>query len=113
MTPIIRFLMSVCTAIFASRIDADAITQVRMRVLPNDLDINFHMNNSRYLALFDIAGVGFVIRVGLGLYIAASSWRPLIGGRIIRFRFGLRPFERFTLLTRILCWDDKWFYFEQ
>jgi acyl-CoA thioesterase FadM len=113
MSPIIRFLVSLCAAIFASRIDVDAITQVRMRVLPNDLDINLHMNNARYLSLFDIAGVRFVIRVGLGRQMISSGLRPLIGGRIIRFRFGLRPFERFTVSTRILCWDDKWFYFDQ
>jgi acyl-CoA thioesterase FadM len=113
MSPIIRFLISVCTAIFASRIDVDAITQIRMRVLPNDLDINLHMNNARYLALFDIAGVGFVIRVGFGQHVVSSKLRPLIGGRIIRFRFGLRPFEGFTISTRVLCWDEKWFYFDQ
>jgi hypothetical protein len=98
MTPIIRFVLSVLNAIFASRIDVDAISKVRMRVLPNDLDINLHMNNARYLALCDIV---------------PRAWRLLIGGRIIRFRFGLRPFEPFTVLTQILCWDDKWFYFEQ
>jgi acyl-CoA thioesterase FadM len=113
MTPIIRFVLSVLNAIFASRIDVDAISKVRMRVLPNDLDINLHMNNARYLALCDVAGIEFVIRVGLGRYIVTRAWRLLIGGRIIRFRFGLRPFEPFTVLTQILCWDDKWFYFEQ
>jgi acyl-CoA thioesterase FadM len=113
MNPIIRFFMSVFAAILASRVAVDAVTQVRMRVLPNDLDFNLHLNNARYLALCDIAGVGFVIRVGLGRHMVSSRLRPLIGGRIIRFRFGLRAFERFTVSTRVLCWDDKWFYFEQ
>lgn len=38
---------------------------------------------------------------------------PLVGGRLIRHRFGLRAFERFVVATRLICWDDKWFYFDQ
>jgi acyl-CoA thioesterase FadM len=84
-----------------------------MHVLPNDLDLNLHMNNARYLAFFDIAGIGFAIRLGLGRLMIRRGLRPLIGGRIIRHRFGVRPFERFIVITRVLCWDDKWFYLDQ
>ena len=113
MNPIIRFVVAVLSASLASRIGIDEVTNVRMRVFLNDLDLNFHMTNARYLALCDIAGVEFVIRLGLGRLMLKRGLRPLIGGRLIRHRFGVRPFERFTVRTRVLCWDDKWFYFEQ
>jgi hypothetical protein len=32
---------------------------------------------------------------------------------MIRFRRSLGPFQRFELRTRLLCWDDRWFVFEQ
>jgi acyl-CoA thioesterase FadM len=113
MNPIIRFIVAVLSATLASRIGIDEATYVRMRVLPNDLDVNMHMNNVRYLAIFDIAGIGFVIRLGLGRLMIRRGLRLLIGGRIIRHRFGVRPFERFTVITRVLCWDHKWFYLDQ
>jgi acyl-CoA thioesterase FadM len=113
MTPLIRFIIAVVSASLASRIDVDAIARVRMRVLPNDLDLNFHMTNARYLALFDIAAVVFGIRVGFGRLIIRRGLRPLIAGRIVRHRFSLRPFESFTVKTRLLWWDEKWFYIDQ
>jgi acyl-CoA thioesterase FadM len=113
MNPILRFITTLLSASLAPRIGVNDVARVRMRVLPNDLDLNLHMTNARYLAISDIAGMEFVIRVGLGRLMVRKRLRPLIGGRIIRYRFGLRPLERFTVSTRILCWDDKWFYIDQ
>lgn len=113
MNPIVRFIIAVVSATLASRIDVDAIARVRMRVLPNDLDLNLHMTNARYLALFDIAAVVFGIRVGLGRLIIKRGLRPLIASRIVRHRFSLRPFENLTVSTRLIWWDEKWFYIDQ
>jgi acyl-CoA thioesterase FadM len=113
MNPIVRFIITLLSASLAPRIGVNDVTRALMRVLPNDLDLNLHMTNARYLAIFDIAGMEFVIRVGLGRVMVRRGLRPLIGGRMIRHRFGVRPFERFTVSTRVLCWDDKWFYLDQ
>jgi acyl-CoA thioesterase FadM len=39
--------------------------QRQFRVLPNDIDINGHMNNGRYLTMLDLRIVEYFIRVGL------------------------------------------------
>ena len=31
----------------------------------------------------------------------------------MRYRRSLRPFQRFQLRSRLICWDDRWFVFEQ
>ncbi len=36
-----------------------------LRVLPNDIDINLHMNNGRYLTVCDLTRVDMFIRTGL------------------------------------------------
>ena len=36
-----------------------------LRVLPNDLDINFHVNNGRFLTLCDLNRMDLFIRTGL------------------------------------------------
>ncbi|HJS88081.1 MAG TPA: thioesterase family protein [Acetobacteraceae bacterium] len=113
MNPIVRFIVTLLSASLASRIGVNDVTRARMRVLPNDLDLNLHMTNARYLAILDIAGMEFMIRVGLGRLMVRRGWRPFIGGRMIRHRFGMRLFERFTVSTRVVCWDDKWFYLDQ
>lgn len=39
---------------------------LKMRTWPGDLDINFHMNNGRYLTLMDLGRFNLTIRSGQG-----------------------------------------------
>lgn len=80
---------------------------------PNDLDTNLHMNNGRYLTLMDLGRFDLIVRGGLWRVMRAQRWMPLVGAALIRYKRSLQPFQRFTLSTRLLGWDDKWFYIEQ
>ncbi len=40
-------------------------SRVAFRVLPNDCDINFHMNNGRYLAFMDLGRVHLMAQLRL------------------------------------------------
>ena len=113
MQPIFRFICVLISAWFSEPVPLLRVRRLRMCVLPNDLDFNLHMNNARGLAISDLGFVDFVLRLGLGKILPAKGWRPLFGGRLVRHRFGLRAFERFVVATRLICWDDKWFYFDQ
>jgi acyl-CoA thioesterase FadM len=113
MQPIFRFICVLISARFSEPVPLLEVSKLRMRVLPNDLDFNLHMNNARCLAISDLGFVDFVLRLGLGKILLAKGWHPLFGGRLVRHRFGLRAFERFVVATRLICWDDKWFYFDQ
>jgi acyl-CoA thioesterase FadM len=113
MQPIFRFICILISARFSQPIPLLEASKLRMRVLPNDLDFNLHMNNAKYLALSDLGLVDFLLRRGAGKMLLAKGWHPLVGGRLVRHRFGLRAFERFMVATRLICWDDKWFYFDQ
>lgn len=86
---------------------------VRLRVWINDLDTNLHMNNGRYLTVMDLGRLDFIVRTGLGGIMMKRRWRPMVGSAVIRFRRGLAPFERYELKTRVVWWDDKWFWIEQ
>jgi acyl-CoA thioesterase FadM len=86
---------------------------IPMRVWPSDLDLNLHMNNGRYLTLMDLGRADFIVRAGLGGAFLRKRWRPALGGATLRFRKSLKPFQAFTLTTRLVCWDEKWLYLEQ
>jgi acyl-CoA thioesterase FadM len=113
MQPIFRFICVLISARVSRAIPLLEMSELRTCVLPNDLDFNLHMNNARCLAISDLGFVDFVLRLGLGKMLLAKRWRPLFGGRLVSHRFGLRAFERFVVGTRLICWDDKWFYFDQ
>ncbi len=87
--------------------------RVWLRVLPNDIDLNLHLNNARYLSLMDYGRTHLLARTGLLSHILRSRWTPLVGAVWITYRRSLPLFARFTLASRLVCWDERWFYMEQ
>ena len=88
-------------------------SRVTFRVLPTDCDINFHMNNGRYLSFMDLGRVHLVAQIGLLRIIVRKRWRAALGAAEINFIRAIAPFQKFDLVTRLVTWDDKWAYMEQ
>jgi acyl-CoA thioesterase FadM len=95
------------------RIELTGESVASFRVLPTDLDFNRHLNNARYLALMDIGRLYLFAELGILRPMLRLRWSPVVGAVMLRFRKGLDPWMRFTLHTRLLGWDEKWFYVEQ
>jgi acyl-CoA thioesterase FadM len=87
----------------------DAI-ELNMRVWPNDLDINGHMNNGRYMTITDLALIEYLTRAGFIKIALRKGWRPILGGSIISYRCALKPFAVYTLRFSMICWDAHWKY---
>ena len=85
--------------------------EMRLRVWPNDLDVNGHMNNGRYMTITDLALIEYFTRSGFLPLALKKGWRPMLGGSLISFRRGLKPFTAYTLRFTVLCWDERWNYF--
>lgn len=86
---------------------------VEFRVWPSDLDVNLHMTNGRYLALMDLGRLDLILRMGMLKHMIRRRWRPVAASAAIRFRRSLRPFQKFRIRTRLVCWDERWIFFEQ
>jgi acyl-CoA thioesterase FadM len=109
----VRLLLVVLRALLAPRLTGLGESRIRLRVGPRDLDFNLHMNNGRYLTVMDLGRTDLLVRSGLLGAVWRGRWTPLVGSALVRFRKSLRPFQAFELRTRVLCWDDRWFVFEQ
>jgi len=96
-----------------SREDATKTTVIEGIVLPSDVDWNVHMNNSKYLREMDFGRIFHVVENGLYGAVRAFGGFIVVGAVTIRYRKSLQLWERFQLRTRILCWDDRDFYYEQ
>ena len=81
-----------------------------LRVLPNDLDINGHMNNGRYMTLVDLMLVEYFVRSGFARVMLRQGWRPMAGGSFITYRKGLKPLQRYRLRFRQEGADKHWNY---
>lgn len=109
-----RFFWHLITAFFRDKvIDMLATTSLRFHVLPNDLDLNMHMNNGRYLSIMDIGRTDFVIRTGIFKHVMRDGQIPVLASANIRYRVQLEPFRAYDLQSRVVCWDEKWFFMEQ
>lgn len=83
------------------------------RVLPMDIDINAHLTNSRYLALMDLARTKMLSDAGLLKTLINKRWSPVVSSTEITFIKDIKPWQRCTIKSKILCWDEKYFYIEQ
>jgi len=87
--------------------------RLKMRVWPSGIDFNFHLNNARYLSVMDYARMHLLARGRLLEHIVRSRWQPLVGAVWMTYRRSLPLFSAFTIASRLMCWDERWFYIEQ
>ncbi|MEC3859747.1 acyl-CoA thioesterase [Mesobacterium sp. TK19101] len=80
---------------------------------PWDLDIWMELNNGRTLTLYDLGRIPLARRVGLIGALARNRWGLTMAGACVRYRRRIRAFERVTMRSRAVCWDDRFIYLEQ
>jgi len=107
-----RLIKTLLLCIGGKRVGIHTPTRVQLRVWPNDLDFNLHVNNGRYLSLADIGRIDYFIRSGLFELARRRRAFPIVGDAIAKFRRDLKLFERFEIETRLLGWDHKWGFME-
>ena len=100
-------------AFFRSKLDLEDKGRISLRVLPTDLDLNFHMNNGRFLSVMDLGRIDLIIRMGMLKTLSNNGWYPVIGAIHTTFRKSLYLFERYDIVSHIVGWDEKWVYLSQ
>lgn len=85
---------------------------LKFYVLPNDLDINMHMNNGRYNSIMDLGRVDIMLRTGLLKMLYKRKWFGVVGSIHTRFRRPLKLFQTYELHSQIVYWDHKWTWVE-
>ena len=113
MNLIFRLIRIVIAALLRPRLDLLDTSDVTMRVWPNDLDLNLHMNNGRYFTVMDLGRIDLMIRTGVVRWMWRQKWTPVVGSETMRFKRALKPFQAYRLKTRVLCWDERWVFLEQ
>jgi acyl-CoA thioesterase FadM len=87
--------------------------RIAFRVWPNDCDINLHLNNGRYLTFMDLGRVHLLAQIGLLGELWRRRWTPVLSAAEISFIRPIQPLQKFELVSRLLTWDEKYFYMEQ
>ncbi|MGO4692453.1 acyl-CoA thioesterase [Glaciibacter sp. 2TAF33] len=89
------------------------VARTRFITLPTDQDILRHMNNGVYLSIMDVARFDMLKRNGVWKIFQQNGWYPVVVSETISFRKSLQLWQRFTIESRILGFDEKAVYVEQ
>lgn len=107
-----RLIMIVLRALRRDTITADKLANVvSVRTMPNDLDINLHVNNGRYLTLCDLSRVDLFVRSGLAALMLKNKWSPIIAEHTMTYLRPITVFTKVDIHMEISHYDEKFFYF--
>jgi acyl-CoA thioesterase FadM len=95
------------------RVDPFKKTNLFFKVWPTDIDINFHMNNGRFLTVMDYGRFDYYCKLGLFSLMFKKKALPVTGGAFVQFRRPLGLFKNYRLETELVSLNEKWFYFDQ
>ena len=105
-----RMIILIIASFFKPRLPVVKPTNsLKLRVLPNDIDLNFHMNNGRYLTMCDLVAIDMFIRTGLAKTFIKEKWVPLISGHTIKYKRPLNLLQPYILTMEVVGWDHKAF----
>lgn len=102
-----RFLALVLRVKLRRKVAFTDPTALKFRVWPTDLDVAGHMNNARYVMMLDLGRLDHWIRSGLWDELNKLDYSAVVGAQTIRYRRSLKPWEKFTLTSTILGWDER------
>lgn len=111
MNLLLRLVYVFILSLFRERLPVGvSVSRLVLRTLPNDLDVNMHMNNGRYLTICDLNRVDLFIRTGLARVMIARGWMPLIADHTMTYKKPLKLFEKYEVVLKLTHWDDKYFH---
>lgn len=80
---------------------------------PWDLDPWRELNNGRTLTLYDLGRTPLAVRGGVIDVLRAKGWGMTVAGSTVRYRRRVVMFDRLTMVSRLLGWDQRFIYMEQ
>jgi acyl-CoA thioesterase FadM len=95
------------------KVRIDEVSRLELRVMPTDLDVYNHMNNGIFLTLMDLGRYDQGLRSGIWQKWNKLGWFPIVVNSTITYRKALLPWQKFTIETKVLGWDDIAYYIEQ
>lgn len=111
MNLIFRLIYVFVLSLFRERLPLEKTQcHLTLRVLPNDLDLNLHMNNGRYLTICDLNRVDLFIRTGLMKTMLKRKWIPVIAEHTMAYKKPLGLFQCFDTTLEVTHWDEKYFH---
>lgn len=113
MYPFFRLAKIAYQASRRSKINYDEPSSIEFRCHPWDLDMFNEMNNGRVATLYDLGRFDLSIRGNLLPAMRKNRWALVVAGSSVRYRKRIHMFDKITMHSRFLGFDERWMYIEQ
>ena len=107
----LRIIMVILRASFRHAMAPLDESVVRLRVWPHEADWS-SVHQAIYLLYMELGRWDVAVRSGLGRWMLKQRCAGILGAQMIRYHFPLKRFQAFELHTRVLGWDERWFFME-
>ncbi len=113
MYPLFRLTNGLRLAKKASKLTFHQTSEISFYCRPWDIDMFMEMNNGRILTLYDLGRFDLAMRSGLSDVLKANNWGLVVAGSSVRYRKRVRMFDKVTMKTAMVGYDEKWVYLAQ
>ena len=113
MYPIFRLVKEYVKFRDATPIDFLEVHESSHICWPWDLDIWMELNNGRTMTIMDLGRIIMFGRHGIHHANNENGWRVTMAGCRVRYRRRIPVWAKLKLKSRIIGWDNKFFYAEQ
>ncbi|MGB0865926.1 MAG: acyl-CoA thioesterase [Granulosicoccaceae bacterium] len=113
MYPLTRLVGTFVKAKRGSTPDAKAISEIKFRCRPWDLDMFLEMNNGRVLTLYDLGRFDLLLCMGLDKIMRKNHWGLVAASSTVRYRHRIRMFDKVSIRTQVAGVDERWVYIAQ
>lgn len=93
-------------------VSAYDVVSLPLRVMPWDCDLNFHINNGRYLSIMDVARTQLYLAVGIVPVMFKQKWAPVVTSSHLLYRRSVNIFEKYELTSQFVGRTDKFLVVE-
>jgi acyl-CoA thioesterase FadM len=107
----LRLMKIIALSGLRKKVPLNEVLTTHFRIWPIDMHLStMSAGNDAYFRFMDLARIDHWSRLGLFQLCLRKRWPILIGGQIIHYRRALHLFSAFSVTTRWIFWDEKWFY---
>lgn len=89
------------------------VVSSHFRVWLHDMDLNVHLTAARYFSFGDLGRMNWLAKNKLLRAFVAKGTRGVINAQEITYIREFQPFSKVELQTELICFDEKYGYFEQ
>lgn len=108
----LRLILGILRWLRGPRIDVTKGYRGEYFVWPTEGELRV-VENARYSYFLGLERIRPIFATNLWRICRANGWTAVMGTQIYKVKRSLRRWQRFSVITSPLSWDEKWIYFEQ